>query len=314
MPAPISGLHHVTAISGDPRGTIDFYRGTLGLRLVKVTVNFDDTSTYHLSFGNETGAPGTALTFFPFGGRPGRVGQGQATATAFAVPAGSMDFWHEHLAAAGVTVDGPLLDRFDDTVCRFRDPDGQPLELVEAETAIAPWAGGPVPAAHAIRGVHGVTLHPTDVTATGSVLETMGFERTHEREGRQRYRGPGADAALVDLLTEAGDRGQPGPGTVHHVAFRTPDADTQDAWLTELRDAGLGVTAAKDRHYFRSIYVREPGGVLFEIATEGPGFTRDEAVSQLGSGLRLPPWLEDEREHIEAALPPLSLPKSTGEA
>jgi glyoxalase family protein len=307
VPEPIAGLHHVTAVSGDPQGTVDFYRDVLGLRLVKLTVNFDDTSTYHLYLGDETGEPGTSLTFFPFGGRPGRPGERQATATAFAVPRGSLPWWEDHLAGAGVTVDGPRMERFDDTVVRFRDPDGLPLELVEAESEVDPWTGGPVPAEHAVRGFHGVTLTPTDATATGSVLETMGFERTGENGDRIRYSGRSDHAAVVELITGEADRGRPGPGTVHHVAFRTPDEASQDAWQTELREAGLGVTAARDRHYFRSIYVREPGGVLFELATEGPGVTRDEDADDLGSDLCLPPWLEEDRDSIETALPTISL-------
>ena len=325
MPAPIAGLHHVTAVSGEAGPTIAFYRDVLGLRLVTVTVNFDDTGTYHLYFGNETGEPGTSLTFFPFGGRPGTPGAGQATATAFAVPRGSLAFWRDHLGGHEIAVDGPL-ERFDERVLRFRDTDGQPLELVACESGIEPWAPaeGPIPTAHATRGFHGVTLTPTAPTETGSVLETMGFERTRETDARQRYEGAGEDATVVDLRTSPGERGQPGDqgtqrergqpgaGTVHHVAFRVPDAEVQEAWQRELREAGLRVTDAKDRHYFRSIYFREPGGVLFEIATEGPGFTVDAAVDELGTALRLPPWLEDQREAIEAGLPPIDLADPAG--
>ncbi|MEF8776722.1 MAG: ring-cleaving dioxygenase [Haloarculaceae archaeon] len=306
MPEPLGGIHHVTAVSSEPGGTVAFYRDVLGLRLVKVTVNFDDTETYHLYFGNETGDPGTSLTFFPFGGPAGQSGVGGATATAFAVPPDALAFWTEHLATRGVAVDGPL-DRFGERVCRFRAPDGLPLELVETGTSLEPWAGGSVPEAHAIRGFHGVTLTPTDATATGSVLETMGFRRTGEESERLRYEGAAEDARVVDLLAGGDDRHRAGAGTVHHVAFRVPDEAAQDAWREELSGAGLRVTPPKERHYFRSIYFRAPGGVLFELATEGPGFTADEAVDDLGSALQLPPWLADRRDSIEAGLRPIDL-------
>lgn len=301
------GIHHVTAIAGDPRANVEFYTDVLGLRLVKKTVNFDDKFTYHLYYGDDTGTPGTILTFFPFeGAQPGRSGRGQASATAFVIPDGSVDYWIDRLVSAGVDVDEPT-ERFAETVVPFRDGDGQALELVTGESSVQPWDNGSVPAEHAIRGFHGVTLHSADPEVTGAVLETLGYERAGEHGDRVRYRTAGDRAAVIDLLTRNGPRGRQGPGTVHHVAFRTADDDEQAAWRERLTEAGLHVTPVKDRQYFRSIYFREPGGVLFEIATDPPGFTRDEPVAALGSSLKLPPWLEDERELIESRLPDLTV-------
>ncbi|SFR54512.1 ring-cleaving dioxygenase [Halogeometricum limi] len=305
-----TGIHHVTAVAGDPSANVRFYTDVLGLRLVKRTVNFDDTQTYHLYFGDETGSPGTAMTFFPFGeGRPGRPGRGQAVATAFVVPEGSLDYWRERLADRGVeTTDR---DRFGAGVLAFSDRDGQPLELVEGESDVEPWTDGPVPEDAALRGFFGVTLHSADPGATGRVLELLGFERRDEAEDRVRYVADGDRATVVDLLERESPRGRPGVGTVHHVAFRVPDGETQMRWREELSDAGQYVTEQKDRQYFDSIYFREPGGVLFEIATDGPGFTADESVESLGSALKLPPWLESDREDIEARLPPLNAADTT---
>lgn len=299
------GIHHVTAVAGDPVANVRFYADVLGLRLVKRTVNFDDTSTYHLYYGDETGSPGTAMTFFPFAGaRPGRPGRGQAVATAFVVPEGSLGYWADRLSDADATA-SDRTDRFGAGVLPFEDPDGQPLELVEGETSVEPWADGPVPIEHGIRGFHGVTLQSAAPDSTGRVLELLGFEREAEDGERVRYRAAGDRASVVDLLERESPRGRPGVGTVHHVAFRAADEDEQAAWRERLSNAGQRVTPRKDRRYFRSIYFREPGGVLFEIATDGPGFTRDESVEELGSSLKLPPWLEDDRESLEASLPAL---------
>jgi glyoxalase family protein len=301
-----AGIHHVTAIAGDPGENLGFYTEVLGLRLVKRTVNFDDITTYHLYYGDETGTPGTVLTFFPFlGARRGLPGRGQATATAFAVPEGALDYWIDRLAEHGAEVGEPV-ERFGAGVLPFGDTDGQPLELVESDAGTEPWTGSDVPAEYAIRGFHGVTLHSADPEATGSVLALLGYAETGHEGDRTRYEASGGSrAAVVDLLDREGPRAVPGVGTVHHVAFRTPDAETQAAWRERLVEAGLHVTYVKDRQYFESIYFREPGGVLFEIATDGPGFLRDEPVATLGSELGLPPWLEDDRDTIEGQLPPL---------
>lgn len=299
------GIHHVTAIASDPQRNFDFYTEGLGLRLVKKTVNFDDKFTYHLYYGDEVGTPGTIMTFFPFeGGRRGRAGRGQTSATAFVIPTDSIGYWTDRLAELDVNVNEPE-ERFGETVLPFRDHDGQRLELVASDdTDVEPWDGGPVPAEHAIRGFHGVTLLSGAPETTEAVLETLGYEREDERGDRVRYRTGGERAAVVDVLhREDASRGRMGAGTVHHVAFRTADDDEQASWRETLSNVGLSVTPVKDRQYFRSIYFREPGGILFEIATDEPGFTRDESREELGTNLKLPPWLEDDRELLESRLP-----------
>ena len=308
MDGRTAGIHHVTAISSDPQATLDFYTDVLGLRLVKRTVNFDDPSTYHLYFGDETGSPGTVLTFFPIRNAPrGRVGKGQVGATAFAVPPDSIEAWGERLADLGVDAEVPA-ERFGERVLRLHDGDGQPLELVETDSAVEPWTGGPVAAEHAIRGFAAVTLLSAAPGETARVLERLGFEADGEDGDRRRYRAAGDRAVVVDLL-DAGDeiRRRQGAGTVHHVAFRAPDEEAQLAWRDGLIEAGVSVTPQKDRQYFTSVYFREHGGVLFEIATDGPGFTLDEAVGSLGGELKLPPWLEEDREFLTERLPPLEV-------
>lgn len=314
MTPTVPGLHHVTAIASDPQANVAFHTDVLGLRLIKRTVNFDDPSTYHLYYGDEVGTPGTVMTFFPFGnGRSGTVGRGQASATAYTVPPGSLDYWEERLADHDVET-GDVSERFDERVLPFRDADGQPYELVTGESDIDPWEGGPVPAEHSIRGFHGVTLDSLAPEDTGAVLETMGYDRVGTEplsigDGeRIRYRSGGSRAAVVDVLDRPdGERGVQGIGTVHHVAFRTENDDGQAHWQEQFRDDGYDVTEQKDRQYFRSIYFREAGGILFEIATDEPGFTRDERVDELGEALKLPPWLEGKRDRLETQLPPLSI-------
>lgn len=332
---PVSGIHHVTVMSGDPDENVRFFREVLGLRLVKRTVNFDDVGTYHLYYGDETGTPGTVYTVFPFGeGRGGRSGTGEVSATAFAVPEGSLDYWRDRLAERGAAVREPE-ERFGgeaqsasksasggepraERVLPFTDPDGGELELVETDSfgGVDPWEGSPVPAERQIRGFYGVTLRLAETGPTADLLDTMGFERTDARGDRTRFRAAGDRAAVVDLVERPGmSRAGGGIGSVHHVAFRVPDDETQEAWQAALRERGLHATNVKDRQYFRSIYVREPGGVLFEFATDGPGFEVDESVDELGETLKLPPWLEADRERIEAALPELHVDAETeGEA
>ncbi len=306
--ASVPGIHHVTSIANDPSENVRFHTDVLGLRLIKQTVNFDDPGTYHLYYGDEVGTPGTIMTFFPFeNGRPGRVGRGQTSATAYVVPEGSLDYWQERFDEHGVQTED-VTERFGERVLPFTDSDGHPYELVTGENDIEPWSDSPVPEEHAIRGFHGVTLDSLDPAFTGEVLETMGYETAGTEGNRTRYRVDGEHASVVDVLDRSeGVQGRQGVGTVHHVAFRTPDDEAQMHWQETIRDLGLKVTEQKDRQYFQSIYFREDGGVLFEIATDGPGFTRDERREELGSSLKLPPWLEDDRERIEAGLPELDI-------
>lgn len=303
-----TGIHHITAISGPPQETLDFYVDGLGLRLVKTTVNFDDPGTYHLYFGDATGQPGTILTFFPWTyATPGQTGAGMVQATAFAAPAASIDYWAERLPAVGAQRVAEPVQRFGEPVIRFRDPDGLPLDIVgtsRAETN-AGWPGGPVPAAHALRGFHSATLGLESTGPTADVLtELLGFEVVGEEDGRRRFQGRGDRGHVIDLVL-SGQSARLGTGTVHHIAFRARDDEEQARWHDALRDRGFRVTDVKDRQYFKSIYFREPGGVLFEVATDGPGFLRDESEAELGSTLQLPPWLEPRRDAIEQQLPSL---------
>ncbi|WP_207592349.1 VOC family protein [Halomontanus rarus] len=301
------GLHHVTAIAGEPERNAEFYVDTLGLRFVKRTVNHDDTGTYHFYFGDGTGTPGTNVTFFPWTdrGRRGEFGAGQTKTTAYLIDPDSVDYWVDRLESGGVDLE--RTDRFDETVLRFADPDGIELELVaaDAESVATPWEGSPVPEDHQLRGFYGVTLAVGSIGPTESVLTgVLGYEREATDGGRRRYRSStGGPGSIVDLIETDAGRGQTGVGTVHHVAFEAADLEEQREWREAFAERGLSPSEIIDRTYFQSVYVREPGGVLFEFATTDPGFTADEDVDDLGSRLALPEWLEDEREEIEAALP-----------
>lgn len=310
MKAQVTGLHHITAIATDPRQNLDFYTRSLGLRFVKKSVNQDDPGTYHLYYGDYAASPGTILTFFPWSGlRRGRPGTGQAYATGFSVPAGSLPFWQERFIKLGVKQE-KIEKRFNDEVLPFADPDGLRLELVatsEADNRTATPAKD-VPANSAIRGFHSSTLALTDATATAKVLTaSMGYKLAGQSGHRARYTaGNGGPGTYVDLLTDpALPRGLNGAGTIHHVAFRVTDDATEVAAREILLKDGLQVSPVIDRAYFKSIYYREPAGVLFEIATDGPGFAIDEPLDQLGTILGLPPHLEPHRAEIEAALPKL---------
>jgi len=310
---PLAGIHHVTAIAGDPQANADFYTGVLGLRLVKKTVNYDDPGTYHLYYGDELGRPGTLLTFFPWPhARRGRTGAGQATVTSFSVPAGSLGYWSERLRRSGTTHDDPGRRGEDEEVLRLLDPDGLELELVAHAGPAAgnPWEGGPVPVEHAIGGLFAVTVVEWNADRTADLLTgTLGFRLESQSGSRLRFAvgSPGGLATRLDLLAEpTAERGHVAAGTVHHVAFRVAGDREQQAWHRDLIAAGHHVSPIMDRQYFHSIYFREPGGVLFEIATDPPGMTADESAADLGTGIRLPSWLEPARARIEPALPPLA--------
>ncbi len=313
MERKISGLHHVTAIASDPQQNIDFYTGVLGLRLVKITINYDDPSSYHFYYGDETGSPGSILTFFAWpGGSAGRRGTSQATTTSFSIPEGSLGYWQQRFDTNRVRYEQPIT-RWNEEVMVFYDPDGLQLELVAhlgAEKRAA-WQGGPIPLEYATRGFHSVTLSLKDITRTEKLLtETMGFQKFHEEGNRTRFiAGEGGTARTVDILTLPDvQTGMVGVGNVHHIAWRTSTDAEQKEWQQQLSGLGYGVSDVMDRQYFHSIYYREPGGVLFEIATDLPGFAADETLDNLGTTLRLPKWMEPNRERIQRGLKALNLP------
>jgi glyoxalase family protein len=305
-----SGIHHITAIASDPQANIDFYTRTLGLRCVKKTVNFDDPGSYHFYFGDAVGSPGTIITFFPWpGARRGRVGAGQVTASAYAVPRGSINaFWAARLASLGVTVFGRST-RFGEAVIEFEDHDGTRLELIESDApSPSPWAGSDVPAEHALRAFHSATLTVRTLKPTEHVLvERLGLKLVGAEGNRRRYAGDAPHGQIIDVIAdENAERGKSGAGVVHHIAFRAATDADQLAWLGQVEADGLHASPVMERFYFRSIYFREPGGVLFEIATDAPGFAADESPETLGESLKLPPMYEQHRAKIEAALPKLS--------
>ena len=335
---PTPGIHHVTCIAGDPQQNIDFWVETLGLRLVKRSINQDDPGTYHFFYADSEGNPGTSMTFFPWESMSaGKVGSGQVSRTAFRVPEDSLDFWEARFDEYGVDYDDRV-ERFGsetrsasdsasgdepraETVLPFRDPDGLPVELVE--TAIPeddptdPWTEF-VPEEYAIRGFHSVTLWVADPMPTEELLETMGLEKvgTEQAQGdtpgdeRTRFAAEGPVGKYVDVVpTIEGSR--QGHGTVHHVAFQTPTDEDQEAMRTAVRKEGLNPTAQIDRHWFRSVYFREHAGILFELATSGPGYDSDEPLEDLGGRLVLPGEFEGRRDEIEANLTPIEIPTTS---
>lgn len=308
MDKPIRSLHHVTATVSDAQDDLDFYTGLLGQRLVKKTVNFDNTRVYHFYYGDEKGTPGTIMTTFPYGQlgvRQGAHGSGQITVTSFSVPAGSLPFWTERLSYAGVSFTAED-SGFGEDAIRFRDPSGLTIRLVEARAdARTPWRKQDIDDARALRGIHSVTLTVAEPKKTLAFMnELMETSVVGEREGGLRVAVNGdAPGRLVEILRDADRAGINGVGTVHHVAFAVDDPDQQLEVQRELRRRGVQVTDVMDRQYFKSIYFREPGGVLFEVATIPPGFTADESVPDLGTSLKLPPWEEPRRASIEAGLP-----------
>jgi glyoxalase family protein len=309
----IDGIHHVTAIASEPQPNLDFYVRFLGFRLVKRTVNFDDPGTYHFYYGDDTGAPGTLLTFFPWpGARAGRRGTGQVTTTAFAVPFGALDFWKQRAQHFGVTcTEEP--ERFGQAVLQVLDGDRLAIELIASSTPGSQSRpdGADIPAEFEIQGIHSATLCEANGSRTAELLtNTMGFRETGRENERIRFEaGAGGPGATVDLVVDAsGPHALGGAGVVHHIAFRTPDAAHQERWREILLDRDYNVTAVMDRTYFQSIYYREPGGILFEIATDTPGFLIDESIDELGRSLKLPAEYERMRGQIEAALPAITVP------
>ena len=307
----MAGIHHVTAIAGRPDRNLDFFTHVLGLRLVKKTVNFDDPGTYHLYYGDEHGQPGTILTFFPWAhAARGSLGVGETQETAFRIPAAALGYWTHRLLEKGVTHGAPE-KRFGETVLPFTDPDGMRFALAAVAGAENEngRSNGDIPAEHAIRGFHGVTLLVNTAAPTAAILtDVLGFREAARDGALARYRGDAVLGGHVDLR-EAGDfpRGKLGRGSVHHIAFRAADDAAQAAMAQKLvADHNMHPTEQKDRNYFRSIYFREPNGILFEIATDRPGFAVDEPAGSLGQSLKLPPFLEPRRAELEAKLPPLT--------
>lgn len=304
----ILGIHHITAIAGDAKRNFNFYTKVLGLRFVKRTVNFDDPQTYHFYFGDEQGSAGSILTFFPWGEavRQGRRGAGMATEIGYSVPEGSFDFWIKHFEENNVIYNKPA-ERFGEKYLTFLDPDGLKLELIIPKTPDnrKPYETETVKADVATRGFYNVTLTLNNVQATAKILTGIfGYTLIGQEGNRYRYTTDAIGTAnvidLVELPTE--ERGLGANGTVHHVAFRVKDDETQMAFRKKIIDMGFQITPQIDRNYFHSLYFREPGGVLFEIATDNPGFTVDEPLEELGTHLKLPAQYESQRKQIEAHL------------
>ncbi|PSP97610.1 ring-cleaving dioxygenase [Halobacteriales archaeon QS_4_70_19] len=319
MSDPTPGIHHVTCIAGDPQRNLDFWVETLGLRLVKRSINQDDPGTYHFFFADAEGTPGTSMTFFPWENMAqGKVGSGQVSRTAFRVPEGSLDFWEDRFDEYGVGYEDRV-ERFGETVLPFADPDGLPVGLVAVEIPdddpTVPWTAF-VPEGHAIRGFHSVTLRLADPEPTTDVLRAMGLDEqgTEQAQGdtpgnrRTRFAAAGPVGTYVDVLPTV-QSGRQGHGTVHHVAFQTPTDEDQQATRKAVRSLDVSPTRQIDRHWFRSVYFREPGGVLFELATNGPGYDSDEPLDDLGGRLVLPGRFEERREEIEAELTDVRVPE-----
>jgi glyoxalase family protein len=306
----ITGIHHITAIAGNPQQNIDFYTGILGLRLVKKTINFDAPDVYHFYFGDEMGSPGTVFTTFPFtGARRGTKGTGELTYTAFSVGKDSLNYWIERLKKFGISV-SDVYTRFENQLIRFEDHDGMGIELVANDKDDrAGWSYGHIPLVHSIRGFYGATLNLQSKDLTEELLTRHMDYRLIGNEGnRFRYGTLGKPGDIVDIVVnEQGRRGTQSAGSVHHIAFRTANISSQRAVQEILMQNGYMVTEVKDRNYFQSIYFREPGGVLFEVATDEPGFAIDEDEAHLGESIKLPEWAEASRARVEMNLPPVKL-------
>lgn len=310
MEDKILGIHHITAIAGNAKTNYDFYTRTLGLRLVKKTVNFDDPGTYHFYYGDEAGTPGTILTFFPWQGiTQGRRGVRQATEVGFSVPANSLEFWQSRMEENNILYN-KISEKFGEKYLVILDPDGLKLELTvsKAPDNRKPWETDDITAENAIRGFHNVTITTNKIQPTANVLTNVfGYHLLETQVNRHRFVTDAIDhAAIVDLVEVAGEKpGLVAGGSVHHVAFRVKNKEVQMQYHKKIVEMGLNITEQIDRQYFYSLYFREPGGVLFEIATDEPGFTADESLEELGTHLKLPPQYEPHRNEIEKVLPPL---------
>ncbi|MBP0726663.1 ring-cleaving dioxygenase [Bacillus sp. RG28] len=308
MSKKILGIHHITAIVGNPQENVDFYAGVLGLRLVKQTVNFDDPGTYHLYFGDEGGKPGTIITFFPWPkAYKGRIGDGQVGVTSYVVPKGAMEFWKKRLEKFRVPY--TIMERFGEQYLEFDDPHGLHLEIVEREEGeINNWTFGEVTSEVAIKGFGGATLLSTEPNQTAELLEkVMGLELVGKEGDFARYRSTADIGNVIDLKLTPIGRGQMGVGTVHHIAWRAIDDKDQLDWQKYVKANGYGVTPVKDRNYFNAIYFREHGEILFEIATDPPGFAHDESQEKMGKNLKLPSQYEPRRAQIEKVLLPIQV-------
>ena len=311
MENKVLGIHHITAIAGNAKRNYEFYTNVLGLRLVKKTVNFDDPGTYHFYFGDEAGTPGTILTFFPWQNIPrGRQGTGMATDIGYSVPKGSLQQWKERLERFNVHITGTG-ERFGEEFLSFEDPDGLPITLVVPALIDdrKPWETDEVKAIMAVRGFHSTTLSLRSISKTSRVLtEILGYRFEKTEGNRHRYITSAIKGAATVDLSElpSAARAMNAGGTIHHIAFRVPDENVLMEYREKVLAHGLNITTKIDRNYFFSLYFREPGGVLFELATDNPGFAVDEPLSQLGTSLKLPPQYESSRAEIEKVLPSLS--------
>lgn len=303
-----AGIHHISAMVNDAQRNIDFYAGVLGLRLVKKTINFDRPEVYHLYFGNETGEPGTIITFFPWEKQlKGRIGQGQVGVTSYVIPHGSSAFWKNRLLSYGVEVENAA--RFNERYLQFVDPDGLQIELVERnEGPLSNWQLGSIHPDVAIKGFGGATLLSAQPNKTAEVLEhILGLKCVGEDAGYLRFIADAQIGNVIDIKLTPSVRGLMGAGTVHHIAWRAKDETELQQWRTLLQEKGYYPTEVKDRNYFKALYFHEEGGILFELATDGPGFTVDQPVEQLGEKLMLPDWLEEKRDELTAALPKVEI-------
>lgn len=303
-----AGIHHITAMVNDAQRTIDFYASVLGLRLVKKTINFDRPEVYHLYFGNESGDPGTVITFFPWPKQlKGRIGTGQVGMTSYIIPSDSLAFWEKRLNI--FHIDTEKATRFGETYLQFHDPDGLPIELVERdEGQQSQWNNGGVSSDVAIKGFGGAILHSAQPNQTADVLENiLGLSYIGQEENYIRFTSHGQIGNTIDVKLSPSVRGLMGAGTIHHIAWRAKDEQEHEAWRTSLQDKGFYPTEILDRNYFKALYFHEKGGILFEIATDIPGFTVDEEFHALGEKLMLPTWLEEKRQSLQHALPAISV-------